>query len=194
MRRCRPRPSPRGGRLVGSTRRSVLRHVLPVRKATRRRGRSCRRGHRSRPAARSRSWRRSSTGRRGSPICRDLLARADVDALGGLVEQQHRGLDLLPLGEERLLLVAAGERAVLQVGPGGPDVESASSCCASRSVVLPQPPARTYRSSTGRLTLSEAGRSGRCPAFCRSAGTGRCPAPSPARGHGGDVACRRRPP
>ena len=36
----------------------------------------------------------------------DLLPRTDVDALGGLVEQQHPGLDLLPLGHHRLLLVA----------------------------------------------------------------------------------------
>ena len=50
--------------------------------------------------------------RRGRISCEDLLPRADVDALGRLVQEQQPRLGLHPLRQQRLLLVAAGERAV----------------------------------------------------------------------------------
>src|SRR2546421_3743918 len=40
----------------------------------------------------------------------DLALRADVDALGRLVEEQHLGLGGEPPGQQHLLLVAAGQR------------------------------------------------------------------------------------
>ena len=41
----------------------------------------------------------------------DLAAGADVDAAGGLVEQQHPAVAQQPAGEHDLLLVAAGQGA-----------------------------------------------------------------------------------
>ena len=55
----------------------------------------------------------------------DLLARAHVDALRRLVEQEEARLGLEPLREQRLLLVAAAQRAVRQRRVGRPDVEVA---------------------------------------------------------------------
>lgn len=46
---------------------------------------------------------------------------ADVDAPGGLVEQQHLGFQAEPAGEQHLLLVATGEFADLLLGAGGLD-------------------------------------------------------------------------
>ena len=53
---------------------------------------------------------------RGQPVDDrvDLVLRADVDAAGGLVEDQHVGVGVDPLRQHDLLLVAAGELAGLR--------------------------------------------------------------------------------
>ena len=53
----------------------------------------------------------------------DIRLGADVDAPGGLVEDQHGRLGVEPLGEHRLLLVAARQQADGLGQPGGADVE-----------------------------------------------------------------------
>ena len=53
----------------------------------------------------------------------DLLARAHVDALRRLVEEQEVGIGLQPLRHQDLLLVAAGQRGVQRAGVGRADVE-----------------------------------------------------------------------
>ena len=54
----------------------------------------------------------------------DLGARTDVDAAGGLVEDEHAAAAQQPSGEDDLLLVAAGQRAHLAVDPGRAHVEA----------------------------------------------------------------------
>ena len=55
----------------------------------------------------------------------DLAARPDVDAAGGLVEQQHPAVAQQPPGEHDLLLVAAGQGADRPGHAGRSDVERA---------------------------------------------------------------------
>src|SRR2546430_677473 len=55
----------------------------------------------------------------------DLALRADVDALGRLVEQQHLGLGGEPPGEQHLLLVAAGQRGHRLLPRAGPQPQAA---------------------------------------------------------------------
>ena len=50
----------------------------------------------------------------------DLLLGADVDAVRGLVEDEHAGARLEPLREHDLLLVAAGEGADRVLGVARP--------------------------------------------------------------------------
>jgi len=78
------------------------------------------------------------------PLARSLiesleqrLARADVDALRRLVEQQQPRFRLEPLREQRLLLVTTGERAVRQRRVGGAHVELAQE---RRGVATHPPP------------------------------------------------------
>ena len=72
----------------------------------------------------------------------DLGPGADVDALGGLVEQQHARLAAQPAGQHDLLGVAAGQR-LDRLGVGGdPDEEAARWSLAVlllRAVAEPQP-------------------------------------------------------
>ena len=65
----------------------------------------------------------------------DLELRADVHALGRLVEQQHARLGRHPLGDDDLLLVAAAERVGQRVDAGGLDapVARASRAASRRS-------------------------------------------------------------
>ncbi len=53
----------------------------------------------------------------------DLRAGADVDAAGGLVQQQHPAVAQQPAGQHDLLLVAAGQRADLAVDVGRAHVQ-----------------------------------------------------------------------
>ena len=54
----------------------------------------------------------------------ELRAGRHVHALGGLVEQQHRGIAAQPAGEDRLLLVASRERLERRVHRRGADPEA----------------------------------------------------------------------
>ena len=62
----------------------------------------------------------------------DLGAGADVDAAGGLVEQQDPAAVHQPAREEHLLLVAAGEGAARAVGVRRSDVERVDLLLATR--------------------------------------------------------------
>ena len=53
----------------------------------------------------------------------DLLLGADIDAAGRLVDDDDARLDQHHLGEQQLLLVAAGELAGEQIAAAGADVE-----------------------------------------------------------------------
>ena len=66
--------------------------------------------------------RQALVGDRSQPLV-DFAARADIDALGRLVHQEHRGLrrDLAP--EQRLLLIAARQFVKLGFGRGGADAQ-----------------------------------------------------------------------
>ena len=70
----------------------------------------------------------------------DLRARADVDAAGRLVEQQHPAVAQQPAGQHDLLLVAAGQGADDAGHVGRPDVEGLAP--ASRAAARSAPPAR----------------------------------------------------
>ena len=92
----------------------------------------------------------------------DLGAGADVDAAGGLVEQQDPAAVQQPAGEDDLLLVAAGQGARLAVHAGGADVEdSTCSVAARRSAPRSRKPPRANRREGGerdvawRLTVTE---------------------------------------
>ena len=69
----------------------------------------------------------------------DLVAGADVDALGGFVEQQHPRLEPEAPAEQDLLLVAAGQRGDRRLGPGRGDAGGA------RSSRRPRQPRRRRR-------------------------------------------------
>jgi hypothetical protein len=53
----------------------------------------------------------------------DFAARADIDALGRLVHQQHRRLRRDFAAEQRLLLIAAGQFEQFGFGRGGPNAQ-----------------------------------------------------------------------
>ena len=65
---------------------------------------------------------RPSRGERGDEAV-DLLLGADVDAARRLVDDDDARLDQHHLGEQELLLVAAGELARQQIAAPGADVE-----------------------------------------------------------------------
>ena len=79
----------------------------------------------------------------------DLAAGADVDAAGGLVEQQHPAVAQQPPGEHDLLLVAARERAHRPGHAGGAYVERGRSAPRPRrrSAALSRKPPRAKRPS-----------------------------------------------
>ena len=80
----------------------------------------------------------------------ELGAGADVDAAGGLVEQQDPAAAQQPAGEHGLLLVAAGEGADAGVGVVGAQGEFPGRRPCRRAVRRPGRASRRGRSGTGR--------------------------------------------
>ncbi len=107
----------------------------------------------------------------------DLLARADVDADGRLVEQQDARARIVPFGEDDLLLVAAGKVSDADRRPGRLDREP----CDRLLRLLPSPrrgaPSSPKRNaaSRGRLKLRSIEWSRTRPCTCRSSGTSAMP-------------------
>ena len=66
---------------------------------------------------------RHAVGRELLQQVEDRVLRADVDPLGGLIEQQHLRLCEQPFPKQRLPPVATAEALVREVGPPRPDVE-----------------------------------------------------------------------
>ena len=79
----------------------------------------------------------------------DLRAGADVDAAGGLVEQQHAAVAQQPAGQDDLLLVAAGQGADLAVDVGRAHVQRRGSAPGPRPARRPGRGSRRGRSGPG---------------------------------------------
>ena len=113
----------------------------------------------------------------------DLGASADVDAAGGLVEQQHPRAVHEPAGEQDLLLVAAGERSGGAVGVGRSQLERLDLLArglALGALVEEAGLARSGR-TIDRVTLTKIGSSSTRPWLLRSSGEARSRRPRPRR-------------
>ncbi len=121
------------------------------------------------------------------------LARApDVDAAGGLVEQQHVAAVQQPAGEHRLLLVAAGQRAHRAGGVGRPDVEPRGDRARPRSARRRGRASRPGRTGAARAArrCGTPARPAAAPWLLRSSGA----RPIPARTAAGTVPGAQRLP
>ena len=130
--------------------------------------RAARRGRRRRPSTTTRSATSTSSSpsvehtRTPMPSAaageawRTSPLRADVDALGGLVEHQHLRLEPEPLPEHDLLLVAAAEVEERGAGVGRAHVELVDPVTASplRRLAAVRKPRRISERSSGRTTFS----------------------------------------
>ena len=116
--------------------------------------------------------------RRGADQLEDLLARADVDALRRLVEQQQPRLGLQPLREQRLLLVAAARarrRAATGRSAARRTRPSARPCVASHPPPV-EHDAVEVAVEHGSVRLSATGSEATQPSLGRSAGISASPA------------------
>ena len=108
----------------------------------------------------------------------DLLARADVDAAGRLVEEEEARRPLEPLAEHDLLLVAARQRRAPASRRGRGC--AARRCARARMALARDVAAR--RAASGSARFSATVRASTRPAPLRSSGTSAKPAAMAARG------------
>ena len=130
---------------------------------------------------------REAVAGRAAHVAVDLAARADVDALRRLVEQQQPGGARQPAGEHDLLLVAAREQRHLPAGPRAAHGEAVDGVLARPALLAEPQPARQPEDAAARFFDSELAEkfsrtSSRrnAPSCARSSGTYPTPAPTAA--------------